>query len=211
MSTSLCDVVVPIALAVKGEQLAHELWNYKNNRRPEVRRQLTNGLAFVLANFLHRHERCLTAAAGVSSFDVVTAVPASNDRGGTEPLVAILRDRLAVTRSRFEQLLVSSGPNQRELARERFTTRQDLAERSILLVDDTWTSGASMQSAASTLRRAGALSVVGLVIGRHFDPAHESAGAYLRLAKSRPYEWDSCCCCSGQDPLSTLPPGPGSP
>jgi orotate phosphoribosyltransferase len=52
----------------------------------------------------------------------------------------------------------------------------------VLLLDDTWTTGASAQSAAMALRRAGAASVATVVLGRHvaarpaaaapFNPRH---------------------------------------
>jgi len=51
---STADAVVPIALAVKGEQLAHELWTYKYSPRSEVRAKLTRGLAAVLWRWLAR-------------------------------------------------------------------------------------------------------------------------------------------------------------
>jgi orotate phosphoribosyltransferase len=42
-----------------------------------------------------------------------------------------------------------------------------------LLLDDTWTTGASAQSAALALRRAGARSIVTVVLGRHINPQFE--------------------------------------
>jgi predicted amidophosphoribosyltransferase len=39
----LADVVVPVALAVKREQLAHELWHYKYDVDPSVRSRLGQG------------------------------------------------------------------------------------------------------------------------------------------------------------------------
>jgi orotate phosphoribosyltransferase len=44
-----------------------------------------------------------------------------------------------------------------------------------LLIDDTWTTGSSAQSAAMALRRAGALTVVTVVLGRHVGLA-DAAG-----------------------------------
>jgi hypothetical protein len=44
----LADVVVPIALAVKRGQLAHELWHYKYDADATVRRRLEFRLAAVL-------------------------------------------------------------------------------------------------------------------------------------------------------------------
>jgi predicted amidophosphoribosyltransferase len=41
----------------------------------------------------------------------------------------------------------------------------------VLLVDDSWVSGASAQSAAAALKLAGAARVAIVVIGRHVDPS----------------------------------------
>ena len=46
-----------------------------------------------------------------------------------------------------------------------------LAGASVLLIDDTWVSGASAQSAVVALRAAGARHVAVVVLGRHIDPA----------------------------------------
>jgi predicted amidophosphoribosyltransferase len=53
----LADAVVPIALAVKREQLAHELWHYKYDVDSSVRARLTMRLGAVLWRFLGQHEK----------------------------------------------------------------------------------------------------------------------------------------------------------
>ena len=59
-----------------------------------------------------------------------------------------------------------------------------------MLIDDTWTTGSSAQSAAIALRAAGATSVVTVVIGRYLGrPAAEQAG--LGPA-TMPFRMDSC-------------------
>ncbi len=54
----------------------------------------------------------------------------------------------------------------RDLDPERFTAPR-LAGARVLLLDDTWTTGASVQSAAMALRGAGAGAVAAVVLGRH--------------------------------------------
>lgn len=56
----------------------------------------------------------------------------------------------------------------------------ELAGLDILLVDDTWVSGASAQSAAATLKRAGAARVAIVVLGRHVDPADPRTADFAR-------------------------------
>ncbi|MGA8465859.1 MAG: hypothetical protein WB688_16960, partial [Trebonia sp.] len=60
-----------------------------------------------------------------------------------------------------------------------------VAEADMLLVDDTWVSGASAQSAAAALKAAGARRVALVVIGRHVDPADPRSAEFLRTLRSQ--------------------------
>jgi hypothetical protein len=71
----LADVVVPVALAVKRQQFAHELWHYKYDADGRVRQRLEIQLAAVLWRFLGLHEAHIAQAVGVPRFDIVTTVP----------------------------------------------------------------------------------------------------------------------------------------
>ncbi|MGB6573885.1 MAG: hypothetical protein WBF20_19585, partial [Trebonia sp.] len=55
----------------------------------------------------------------------------------------------------------------------------------VLLVDDTWVSGASAQSAAAALKAGGARRVALVVIGRHVDPADPRSAEFLRTLRSQ--------------------------
>jgi orotate phosphoribosyltransferase len=61
----------------------------------------------------------------------------------------------------------------------------------VLLIEDTWTRGANSQSAAHTLRRAGARTVAAVVIGRHINRDHGDNADRLD-ALPRDFAWDSC-------------------
>jgi hypothetical protein len=75
----------------------------------------------------------------------------------------------------------------------------------VLIVDDTWTSGARTQSLAYALRRDGASAVAILVLGRHINPADEKSATLLE-AIARPLFKPSRCA------LEDLPHGaPPSP
>ncbi|HEX7302678.1 hypothetical protein [Lentzea sp.] len=178
--SELADEVVPISFAEKDRQLAHTLFQYKNNRSDDVKRQLTNELACVLAAFLAGHERCW------GDFDLVTTVPSSRSR--TSPLVDVLGRRIGQTRTRFTSALITRCGNDRKMRPDCYEV--STGGRGVLLVDDTWTSGASLQSSAVALKRAGATRVVGLVIGRHLDkPAPATV----------PFDWDACVLCAQRD------------
>jgi hypothetical protein len=62
------------------------------------------------------------------------------------------------------------GVQGRDLDPERFSASPPPRAR-VLLLDDTWTTGSSAQSAAMALRRAGARSVIFVVLGRHVGRA----------------------------------------
>jgi orotate phosphoribosyltransferase len=65
----------------------------------------------------------------------------------------------------------------------------------VLLIDDTWTTGANAQSAAAALKLAGAGSVAAVVIGRHVN--RDWHGNELKLrALATPFDWRGCALCS---------------
>jgi predicted amidophosphoribosyltransferase len=198
--TSLADAVVPIALAVKGEQLAYELWTYKNSPRERVRARLQVGLAAVLWRWLDEHEACVARASGTRSFSLVTTVPGTADRSGDHPLERMVGSIVGLTRDRYAQLLLpATGVKQgRDHSDTRFAVSTELAGESVLLIDDTWTTGAHAQSAASALKSSGAGIVGAVAIGRHFnrtpaDPYREPAETYYRAARDQGWDWQTCC------------------
>jgi orotate phosphoribosyltransferase len=60
----------------------------------------------------------------------------------------------------------------------------------VLVVDDTWTTGANAQSAAGALKTTGAGRVAVLAIGRHVNP--EWKGNRARLRALPPFSWETC-------------------
>jgi orotate phosphoribosyltransferase len=60
-----------------------------------------------------------------------------------------------------------------------------VAGADVLLVDDTWVSGASAQSAAAALKAAGARRVALVVIGRHVDPADPRSAEFVRALRAK--------------------------
>ena len=65
----------------------------------------------------------------------------------------------------------------------------------MLLIDDTWTTGASAQSAAAALKAAGAGATASIVIGRHLNREwHENDRRIRGIA--RPFDWSRCALCA---------------
>ena len=204
--TRLAEVVVPIALAVKRQQLAHELWHYKYDPDATVRRRLETRLAAVLWRFLRQHEPHVAQAAGVPRFDVVTTVPGTRPRDDVHPLVRMVGTLIGHTRARYQQLL-TPGPDAsvegRAILVSRFRVTQAMTGHpAVLLVDDTWTTGGRAQSAAIALHDAGAARVAVVVLGRHFDRDFGSGETYYQQAKTRKFTWDTCCLEMDQAPGS---------
>jgi hypothetical protein len=183
--------VIPIAFAVKGSPHAKRLWQYKSISRPLI--QVIDGastpldadaadwaaradeaaqllLALVLV-FLRDHGRCGWRQAGLAWPPTHLAmVPSARGRPGMHPLRALIGPYLSC---RWAELVARTDYHQvRELDPDRFLAGPVPGGR-ILLLDDTWTTGASAQSAAMALRRAGASSIATVVLGRHINPEFE--------------------------------------
>ena len=195
----MLDAVAPISYSVAREQLHHALASYKR-LHGDVARRLGASLAAILWRFLAEHERCLAHAAGASEqrFELVTTVP-SGDRIRDErhPLRWIVGELVAPTRDRNERVLQRSDVEvqPRTFNAEKFVATRPIEGRSVLLIDDTWTTGASAQSAAAALKAAGADRVAAVVIGRHLNREwHENDRRIRGIA--RPFDWARCALCA---------------
>jgi hypothetical protein len=148
----LANVVVPIALAVKREQLAHELWHYKYDVDPNVRARLETRLAAILWRFLGQHEKHIAEAVTEPEFEIVTTVPGSREREDEHPLERIVGTIVGQTKDRYQPLLTlarAGGAPSHTFAADRYrATRVLRDDPAVLLIDDTWTTGGNAQSAA---------------------------------------------------------------
>ena len=87
-----------------------------------------------------------------------------------------------MTKNRYRSLLVANSnhpPDSRIPCVDSFhVSEPDLKGASILLIDDTFTTGSRGQSAAAALKQAGAGKVGLVCIGRHFNrtPSKKSSG-----------------------------------
>ena len=200
------DAVAPISYSVAREQLHHALASYKR-LDGDVARRLGASLAAILWRFLAEHERCLARAAGTDRFELVTTVPSGDrTRDDRHPLRWIVGELVAPTRDRHERLLRRSEAEvpQRSFSPEKFVATTPIDGRSVLLIDDTWTTGASAQSAAAALKAAGGGAVAAIVIGRHLNREwHENDKRIRGIA--RPFDWSKCALCA--DPTTPASAG----
>jgi hypothetical protein len=195
-------VAAPISYSVGGEQLHHALANYK--RLPgEPGRRFVVELAAVLWRHLRDHECCLARAAGVDHFAVVTTVPSSDpERRETHPLQQLVGELVGPARERYERLLIRSkaaaSPHRFKL--NKYEAIREVGGRSVLLIDDTWTTGANAQSAAAVLKAAGAGQVAALVIGRYVNRGYGENDRQLRGLPA--FDWHTCPWCPGTNGTS---------
>ena len=183
----LADVVAPIAYAVKGGRLAGDLWRYKSGAAGAT--EAGARLTAMLARFLHEHSDQVWRAAGmIAGPGLAAVVPSGQGRPGAHPLAGIAASCVDVP---IVPLSTAPGAAARArgladgVAAGWLTVGGAVVGADMLLVDDTWVSGASAQSAAAALKAAGARRVALVVIGRHVDPADPRSAEFLRTLRSQ--------------------------
>lgn len=184
-------LVVPITLYEVGGQMWTTLRRYKDGPA-DVRRAQTTRVAATLARFLGLHEPCVEATLA-EPITLVTTVPSTSGRDGPHPLVNAVT-RIQQISGRYQPTLalgaVPIGHN--HASDHGFVVTSPVAGHTVLLIEDTFTSGARAQSAASALHLAGAKSVAVLTIGRVIDPAFDEACAAVWTNRAK-FSFDRCC------------------
>jgi hypothetical protein len=201
------DVMAPISYSVAHEQLHHALASYKR-LSGIVARRLSVQLAALLWRYLAAHEDCLAHAAGGSEFPIVTSVPSGDPtRDEAHPLRWMVAEAVGLTRDRHRRLLRRSRFDvaPRAFSREKYVSEPSLSGEPVLLIDDTWTTGANAQSAAAALKAAGAGSVAAVVIGRHVRRDWHHNDQHLRALPA--FDWRACGLCAPALAPSSERPG----
>ena len=191
-------IVVPFSLYVVTEQLHVVLRGYKDERDERARERFRLQVAAIISRFLRDHGSCIRSAAG-RDWNTVTIVPSSSDRPGTHPL------EVAVRMGRAQRRLYSSLLERTDVELEHrhadeaaYRVVEEVAGRRVLLIDDTFTTGARMQSAASALSLAGADVVAGVVVGRVVRPGF-GVEAQTLWEEQRGLRFDFGRCCLGEE------------
>lgn len=189
--------IVPISLYQVPSQLWHVLRKYKDGSGPGAA-LFAMQVAAMIARFTEHHFECISASLGGAP-DLVTSVPStrSEPRPGQHPIQAAVL-RVAKLAPLHEALLVrgSAAVGHRQANEQAFAVTRPLAGERILLIDDTYTSGARVQSAASALHLASAAAVTGVVIGRVIDPSwNDNCRRIWEQACQATFSFDQCCLC----------------
>jgi hypothetical protein len=195
----LADAVVPISYSIRGTAFADDLWRYKSSRTPAASAQVSV-LALLLA-FLADHGACVWRHAGMPPPGRLAVVPAGSGRPDPHPLLRLVAPCLRLP---ICPLAIRPGRQGRDLDLDRFRADRIRAGASVLLLDDTWVSGASAQSAAAALKQAGARHVAVVVLGRHVNPDDPAAGSLLASLTPARYDPSTCALHPRRRPFSPL-------
>ncbi len=175
----LADVVAPLGYAVRGGPLAEDLRRYKSQHVAAVEAAAAGArLGGLLDAFLAGRAPSLWAAAGMAAGPTAVAVvPSGQGRPGVHPLDAMVRSRIALPVVRLS--VVPAEVHARGVNPGWIRVGDPVAGSDVLVVDDTWVSGGSAQSAAAALKLAGARRVAVIVLGRHVNPADPASARFL--------------------------------
>lgn len=184
--------VLPMTAFQTGGQVWHHLRYYKDARDPAVRETLLIPLLAVLTRFLQRHGRCVAP----DGWDAITCVPSTRHPEQPHPLLTGMQ-RVGSLRDAVVNLLGpgASAITHNHAADDGYRALDRGTER-VLLADDTFTTGARLQSAASALSLAGYDIVGAVVIGRVFTPDFsDSHGRVWQMCEERAFDPDVCAAC----------------
>ena len=190
--TMPAEMVVPIALyRTRGQPLACS----GGTRMAGTQRSadpVEAGLGRLLCRFLRMHLACI--APGASPNWRITVVPPTRRRAQRHPLERVVRRSLWLRRRYVRTLRTSTAPGHNAASDTAFKVVRGVAGLEIVLVDDTFTTGASVQSAVSALRLAGAQVIAVVVIGRVVNPdVSPEEAALWASARRTPWRLNRCC------------------
>lgn len=196
---SRLNAVVPITYSVHGEAMHHALRAYKDGV-DQVQRYAAPRLAAILWRFLNRHEACVALAAGAErGFAIVTTVPSSTAERDRHSVLRWVAEACGPVADRLQPIIGPTGdvPAGRGYDERRYRAFAEIEGSDVLLIDDTWTGGGHPQSAAHTLREAGARRIGLVVIGRHIHrdgdiPNSDTTNAEMLRQLPRQFDWSTC-------------------
>lgn len=200
----LATQVAPIVYAAWPEHQSGRLMlTYKSEHATDQQRARVTMLGLLA---FQQHRRCLQGpAVAHRPITAWSSVPSTRGRHGVHPMSS-LGAALGGMGAGIEVALTAgpgaatAGP--REVVPHRWVADPlTAAGRHVLLVDDTWTSGAKAQSAAAALHAAGARGVTTLILARWMDLDFGNTRAFLNAhAIAAPYSPYLCPITGGMCP-----------
>jgi hypothetical protein len=163
----IADLVAALTYGIDRTQSAILLRHYKDDVSAEARARHARVIRRLLYLGIMKHQRCVEMRVG-KPVSMRATVPSLNRRPGVHPFTAIAAAMQAVADGRLALVAAPGAIKDRVVSASQFqiTPNRSLSGRHILILDDTWTTGSNTQSAALTLRQAGADRVSIMVVGR---------------------------------------------
>jgi hypothetical protein len=196
----MADVVAPLTYAIGNTQSATLLRHYKNDPVRKVRERHSLIINWIVFLGITLHERCIATAAG-RPVSLRLVIPSLTSRPGVHPFLEIARAINAVG----DSAALVPAPNamcDRIVGAGKFLLQPDigLEGQHVLILDDTWTTGSNAQSAALTLRRAGASAVSVMIVGRWLSPHFGKSADFIKTRLQRDYDPSVCPVTGGACP-----------
>jgi hypothetical protein len=120
-------------------------------------------------------------------------VPSTRGRAGPHPLAALVGDRLGLPWI-AGTVNPAYGADDHDFHADWFAPLVPASRRPIhaLILEDTWTTGARVQSLAHGLKVAGATTAAAIVLGRHVDPTYAPAKRLLTAISDPVFDTTRC-------------------
>ncbi|MGP0109167.1 MAG: hypothetical protein ACLPR9_09970 [Acidimicrobiales bacterium] len=170
------------------------LRHYKTDQYSHLHDEFGAKVVSLLSQFLTMHGECIAQAAG-GEWDVITTVPSSAERSGQHPLVTAI-NRVQGLSDQYVPLLKRGDATIAHLSAsdDGYELLTPLDGERILLIDDTFTSGSRVQSAASRLSLGGGDVLAIVPIGRVITPSfNETVAEYWKKQRTTTFKFDTCC------------------
>lgn len=183
------DRVVPISLCENLGHLHYMMRMYKDGRTEDVQREFRLRVAATLARFLQLHRTC------IGDWNLLTTIPTGRNRPGEHPLAQAIRLVPNLNNDFIPLLSPGTSPPAHNAASDNaYEVTEDVEGLNVLIVDDTFTSGAAAQSAASAVRRARADVTAVVPVARYIKPAFSDLHqAFWDSAREQDFSFDRCC------------------
>lgn len=193
------DHFVPISYSIDSglESMLHRFKDWEDSR------WLQAPLGSMLYTFLEAHRDCIEDTVGL--IDVAAIVPSDNRKRVFNHLHKVLttvKGEPLLKWFRWKEDLVQRDfsvprPPRGHLSPDAYLVDDFARGRTVLVFDDTWTSGSSIASCAAALKKAGATRVVALTLGRQLKESFGSSDRIIKSVQERTWTADDCVLCVG--------------
>ena len=165
-----CPAVIPISFYTTPSRLRDRMHDFKEHTDPVVRASEGRAVAAIAARYILEHGTAMARRFG--GWDATVAVPSTHHDNAPALQTAIETNFPNVFAPFARPLIRGSGDMGFNHASETgFSVTDDIAGNRFLLLDDTFTTGARIQSAHHALVAAGAVIPAAIIVTRKINPS----------------------------------------